>query len=128
SGAKADLVGSDILDNGTGIFTNGVAPDPFSPEGGLNLGATEVRISGGNIIGNSFAWSMNDPGLTSRNDGSNNATIYLDANGDGPNFPNVVGNGGFSVTGNGSSCNNNPTILCFPNAGYTFGYSNANLQ
>jgi hypothetical protein len=127
SGAKADLVDCDILDNGTGIFTNG--PGPEFNTGGTNPGATEVRISGGNIIGNASAWTMNDSGLTAFGTGQNKTTIYLDGNGTGPNFPNVVGNAGYSVTGGGSSCSNHDgSNVCLPSSGYTYGNDNANFQ
>jgi hypothetical protein len=127
SGGKVDLINTDILDNGTGIFTDGTGPDAFD-SGGFNVFLTEVRLFRGNIIGNAVAWTMNNPGVTGQGSGQNNPTIWI--NGDGKSnaqfgsarSPNIFGNSTVAViTGNGSSCSNhNGSNVCLPAQSYFY--------
>jgi hypothetical protein len=103
---KADVINSDITYNTTGVSTTGTGVDTgggFVPTAG---GPTEVRLSGGSVIGNTTAFVMNNPGLNNSGSGpGNNITIllFLNSNTDVALTTYMAGNTTL-VSGTGSSC------------------------
>ena len=96
---KADAVDTDIIANGTGIATTGLGTDfNCNPQ---TFGPTNVRLSGGNVINNTTAYLMHDPGLGSLNN-CNRITIFA-RNPNGVYSVNQTGNNTL-VTGDGTSC------------------------
>jgi len=76
SSTKADVINSDITNNTLGVSTTGTGVDIGGGFVPLTGGPTEVRFTGGSVVGNTTAFKMNSPG-TSATNGTNNVTILL---------------------------------------------------
>jgi hypothetical protein len=117
---QADLIDCDIINNTLGVSTDGIGPNNL---GGItviynDIGSTEVRLRGGNVIGNTTAFNMFNPGASFLNpfDVTNNITILVWNNsitastktGTTPTgrVTYIAGNGTL-MTGSGDSCGNN---------------------
>jgi hypothetical protein len=103
---KTDVIESDFIANGTAISTTGQGIDVnVSPP----IGLTAVRIKGGNVIDNTIAYQMNDPGLDTNPNNGNRVTIFGRQNGGTTSdfSINQEGNGTLAI-GSGPSCD--PTV------------------
>jgi len=104
--AKADLNNTDIIGNTVGISTTGTGVDTqvYPP-----AGPTQVRIAYGNVIGNTTAYVMNDPGLRPTPATDNKITVFLELQGN--STANITTNQAGNATlasGTGSSCTTSP--------------------
>jgi hypothetical protein len=93
--ARADVVNTDIIGNGTGISTNGTGVDiqlgtPF-PAGALTI----VRIAHGSINNNAVGFSVNNPGTGTG--GYNRVPIFLFTESGSGWSTNVTGNATLST-------------------------------
>jgi len=105
TGTKADIINTDILANTTGISTNGTGADPLGTAGitwSYSGATTEARIYGGNVIGNTTAYSMTNPGVSSNGASTSDITILIAQQGSST-LTNTVGNGTL-ITGSGTGC------------------------
>jgi len=100
SNTIADVVRTDFIGNTVAIATTGTGTDTFTSQ--PVWGPTQVRISQGNILDNTTAFVMNDPGKTASGGMQNKITVLAFQTG---NFltTNIAGNG-TETSGTGTSC------------------------
>ena len=107
---KVDLINTDILFNTTGIATTGTGGDPLGLAGitwSYSSATTEARLYGGNVVGNTTAYSMTNPGSSSAGAATSDITILIAQQGSST-LTNTVGNGTL-ITGSGTGCPSGPT-------------------
>jgi hypothetical protein len=88
--ARADIINTDFIGNGTAILTNGPGVNyggnsPYPPA------TTLVRLNGGNLIENGTAFTMNNVGTNTG--GSNNRLSIVLFTNQGTPLTNTGGNG-----------------------------------
>ena len=104
NGVKVDIINSNIIANTTGIATNGTGGDPFGLAGitwSYAGATTEARLFGGNVVGNTTAYFMSNPGASTQANTSD-ITILIYQTGTAV-LTNTVGNGTL-ISGNGTGC------------------------
>ena len=102
---KVDLINTDILFNTTGIATSGTGGDPLGLAGitwSYTGATTEARIYGGNVVGNTTAYNMTNPGVSTGSASTSDITILIAQQGSST-LTNTVGNGTL-ITGSGTGC------------------------
>ena len=102
---KADIINTDILANTTGIHTTGTGGDPLGNAGitwSYAGATTEARIYGGSVVGNTTAYNMTNPGVSTGSASTSDITILIAQQGSST-LTNTVGNGTL-VTGSGTGC------------------------
>ena len=105
TGTKVDIINTDILFNTTGIATTGTGADPLGTAGitwSYSGASTEARIYGGHVVGNTTAYNMTNPGVSSNGASTSDITILIAQQGSST-LTNTVGNGTL-ITGSGTGC------------------------